>query len=64
MTDVEKDMIENSHSPDLIGSIAAMKRASELAKKVAIDTNTGIVMCPNGENIFIKAEDLIAANTK
>ncbi len=43
------------------GSMAAMKRAAALARKIAIQTDTGIVVLREGKVVRITAAQLSAA---
>ena len=51
--------IRTSADPDLAGSYAAMERAARSAQDLGIETKTGIVVCVNGKNVLITAEELI-----
>jgi hypothetical protein len=51
--------IRTSSDPDLAGSYAAMQRAALSAKDLAIKTNTGIVVCVDGKEVRLTAQDLI-----
>jgi imidazolonepropionase-like amidohydrolase len=44
--------------PVLRGSMAAMKRAAALARKIAIQTDTGIVVVRDGKVVRISAAEL------
>jgi hypothetical protein len=44
--------------PVLRGSMAAMKRAAALARKIAIQTDTGIVVARDGKVVRISAAEL------
>lgn len=50
--------IAQASNPDLRGSLAAMKRAAELARRTAIQTDTEIVVVRNGETVLIPAKQL------
>ena len=50
--------LSKARNPDLSGSLAAMRRAGELARKTAIQTNTGIVIVRDGKPVRISAEEL------
>lgn len=50
--------ISEAKDPDLRGSMAALRRAAELARKIAIETNTGIVIVRQGKIVHIDAEEL------
>lgn len=45
-------------NPDMIGSLDAMRRAAAMARQIAIDTNTGIVMFRDGKVVHISAAEL------
>ena len=51
--------IRTSSDPDLAGSYAAMQRAARSAEDLAIRTNTGIVVCVDGKEVRLTAQDLI-----
>ena len=51
--------IRTSSDPDLAGSYAAMQRAARSAEDLAIRTNTGIVVCVDGQDVRLTAQDLI-----
>ena len=51
--------IRTSSDPDLAGSYAAMQRAALSAQDLAIRTNTGIVVCVDGKEVRLTAQDLI-----
>ena len=51
--------IRTSSDPDLAGSYAAMRRAARSAEDLAIRTNTGIVVCVDGKEVRLTAQDLI-----
>ncbi len=58
--------ISTAKDPDLRASMAAMQRAAELARKTAIQTDTGIVIVRDGRIVHISAQELRqsqAANT-
>ncbi len=46
-------------NPDLRASVAALQRAAEMARQVAIQTNTAIVVMENGKLVRIPAEVLV-----
>ena len=52
--------ISQARNPDLRGSMAAMKRAAVLARKIAIQTNTGIIVVRDGKPVRISAAELRA----
>ncbi len=49
------DELFKAKDPDLIGSFAAMKRAAEAAKKIAIQTDTCLVIFRNNQVVQIPA---------
>ncbi len=51
--------IEEARDPDLRGSLAALKRAAQRARDIAIQTGTGIVVSENGVIRHISAQELI-----
>lgn len=51
--------IRTSSDPDLAGSYAAMQRAARSTEDFAIRTNTGIVVCVDGKDVRLTAQDLI-----
>ena len=51
--------IRTSSDTDLAGSYAAMQRAARSAEDLAIRTNTGIVVCVEGREVHLTAQDLI-----
>ena len=51
--------IRTSSDPDLAGSYAAIQRAALSAQDLAIRTNTGIVVCVDGKDVRLTAQDLI-----
>jgi hypothetical protein len=53
-----KDLRTSSDS-DLAGSYAAMLRAARSAEDLAIKTNTSILVSIDGQDVELKAEDLI-----
>ncbi len=45
-------------NPDLLASVTAMKRAAALARQVAIQTNTAIVVLKNQKIVRLTAEEI------
>lgn len=45
-------------NPDLRNSLIAMKRAAEMARQIAIQTNTAIVLFKDGKVVRIPADEL------
>lgn len=54
---MRRDLSE-AKNPDLRGSLAAMRRAAEMARQIAIQTNTEIVIVQDGKPVHITAEEL------
>jgi hypothetical protein len=54
---IEADLAQ-AKNPKLRGSLAAMRRAAALARKVAIQTDTGIVIVRDGKPVRISAAEL------
>ena len=52
-----RDISEAKHA-DMRGSLAAMRRAAELARTTAIQTGTGIVVSRDGKPVKISAAQL------
>lgn len=50
--------ISEAKDPVLRASEAALQRAAKLAHKIAIQTDTGIVIVRNGEIVHISAQEL------
>jgi len=50
--------LQHAKNPDLIASLAAIKRAAILARQTAIQTNTAIVVMKDGVLCRISAEEL------
>jgi hypothetical protein len=50
--------LSQAKNPDLRASLAAMRRAAEMARTTAIQTNTEIVIVRDGKPVRITAEDL------
>ena len=51
--------IKEAKNPDIIGSLAAMGRAAEAARQLAIQTNTAIVIMENGHILHLDAVELL-----
>ena len=56
--------ISEAKDPDLRASMAALQRASLLARKTAIQTGTDIVIVKDGKLLRISAEELQRAESK
>ena len=50
--------LSKARNPDLRASLAAMRRAAELARQTAMQTNTAIVVVLDGKLVRIPAEQL------
>jgi hypothetical protein len=53
--------LSKAKNPKLRGSLAAMRRAVEMVRKTAIQTDTGIVVVRDGKRVYISAAELRAA---
>ena len=56
--------IRTSSDPYLAGSYAAMLRAAQSAKDLAIKTNTSILVSIDGKDVELTAADLIKMREK
>ena len=54
--------ISEAKDPDLRGSMAAMQRAARMARRIAIQTGTDLIIMKEGKLIRIPAKDLLAAD--
>ncbi len=50
--------ISTARDPDLRAPLAALRRASQLARKTAIQTDTELVVVRNGQMVRVSAEAL------
>ena len=50
--------ISNAKDPDLRNALAALRRASLMARKIAIQTGTNIVVIRDGKMVRISADEL------
>jgi hypothetical protein len=50
--------LAKAKNPDLRASLAAMRRAAELARQTAVQTNTAIVVVVDGKPVRIPAKQL------
>ena len=48
----------NAKDPDLAASFSALKRAAELARKIAIQTETAIVVMRDNKMVHLSAKTL------
>jgi hypothetical protein len=56
--------LSKAKNPDLRASLAAMRRAAQEARRIAIQTNTGIILARDGKPVHISAEQLRAEQSK
>lgn len=50
--------LSKARNPDLRASLAALQRAARMARQIAIQTNTAIVVVQNGKLVRIPADQL------
>jgi hypothetical protein len=50
--------LSKAKDPELRGSLAALQRAAAMARKIAIQTDTALVIVQDGKTIRIPAEQL------
>jgi hypothetical protein len=50
--------LSQANDPDLRTSLQAMRRAADLARKTALQTDTGIVIVQNDKIVWVSAEQL------
>jgi len=50
--------LSKAKDPDLIASVDAMERAAELARKIAVQTDTGIVVVRDEKIVHVSAKEL------
>jgi hypothetical protein len=50
--------LDKAHSADLRASLAALRRAAQQARELAVQTHTAIVIVKNGKVVRIPAEEL------
>ena len=55
---MKAEELARARNPDLRGSLAAMRRAADLARKTAIQTDTGIIIVRDGKPVRISAAQL------
>jgi len=55
---VTQQELSKAKNPDLRASLAAMRRAAEMARSTAIQTNTEIVIVKDGKPVRVTAEEL------
>jgi len=59
---MKSEDILKARSADLRNSLPAMRRAAELARKTAIDTNTAIIVVRDGKRVRVSADELRREN--
>lgn len=59
----DKDL-SHAKDPDLRNAMDALKRAGELARKIAIQTDTDLVIAEEGRLVHIPAEELRSRELK
>ena len=57
-THVKTQDISKARNPDLRASAVALQRAAELARKTAIQTDTGIVIVRDAQIVHVSAQEL------
>ena len=55
---VKQEDLPKARHADMRGSLAAMRRAAELARQTAIQTNTAIVLVRDGKLVRVTAAEL------
>ncbi|MDR2187419.1 MAG: hypothetical protein LBE62_05110 [Azonexus sp.] len=55
---MKQEELSKATNPDLRASLPAMRRATELARRIAVQTGTAIVVVRDGKPIRITAEEL------
>lgn len=50
--------LQTAKDPNIRASLQALKRAAMLARKIALETDTGIVIVRNNQIIRVSAEEL------
>ena len=55
---MNQEDLAKAKDPDLRASLAAMRRAGEMARRTAISTGTGMVVVRNGKPVRIPAAQL------
>ena len=51
---------ELERNPQLRGSMAAMQRAAQMARQIAIQTDTAVIRVKNGQIVRVPADELRA----
>jgi len=50
--------VSNAKDPDIRNSLPALQRAAMVARKIGIETNTGIVVVRDGKLVRVSADEL------
>lgn len=50
--------LASASNPDLVNSLVALRRAAQMAREVAVRTDTHIVVARDGKLVLITAEEL------
>jgi len=50
--------VSNAKDPDIRNSWPALQRAAMMARKIGIETNTGIVVVRDGKLVWVSANEL------
>jgi len=50
--------LSEAKNPDIRNSLAAMQRAAEMARKIALQTNTPLVLVKDGKVVFVEPDRL------
>ena len=50
--------LSRARNPDLVASLAAMRRAAQMARSTAMQTETDIVIVKDGKTVRVSAEEL------
>ncbi len=58
---MSKTDLSRARNPDIRASLAGMKRAAALARQIAIQTNTEIVLVRDGKPVRVSAAELRVA---
>lgn len=58
---MRQEDLPRAKNPDLRSSLIAMRRAADMARKTAIQTDTGIVVVREGKPVLISADQLRAS---
>lgn len=60
---MKQQELSEAKNPDLRASLAAMRRAADMARQTAIQTNTAIVLVKDGRPVRIPADQLRKQHT-